>query len=725
MGGNGFPRGMNEPAQTLPPLPDRRERVRAALPGAALAFLLGLATVRFGLVQDDHFLITHNPQIRSLASAGEILATPYSRYADLSGLRFDWRPLPILTFAVEHAVVGTRPFLYHFDNALLHAAVTFLAGLLAARIARHAGVAFWTGLVFAVLPVHGDNVAGVTERSSLLAMLCGLGFLLGHGASRPAHRAISALLLFLALLSKESAIAFPAFALLLDLREQGRPAFSPAPLARRYLPSLSAGTLYLGLRVALVGAATYPENAAYFSGTPWTSVWPTMGRFFVVAYLLPSWLGYHRSSDYSFRSFPTSTPDDATGWILLAATAATALGVAVAFLRERRPWQLGILWFLGGLLPVSNLFVRLLLIGAERLLYVPSFGVALVLGCGIHAASRPERAPSIRAAARTVAALYLAWCALQFLAGVSSWRSERDFYDGVLAACPDNVLARAGRARLARDAESLAAARGDAAHAVRVAPEATEIRFTLGWVLLRSGLPEAAAFAARQGLALDASAAHKGYTLLGQCLEAQGRIDPALDAYTQALSIRPRWAPARIAAASVRLRRGEPGPASELIAPALEADADDAWAAALAVRALSASGRHAEAAALAARPPLGIADSAPARFARAALKLDSGSAGSAADLLGPELPGREESPLSRLLRAEILDRLGDAPGAESQRRRARPGGDGLDRLEALPEPERRTAQLLALQEVRALTLELPALKPIAAEIDAILESVGR
>jgi hypothetical protein len=38
----------------------------------------------------------------------------------------NYHPLTMLTLAIEYALVGEKPWLYHFDNLLLHTANSFL-----------------------------------------------------------------------------------------------------------------------------------------------------------------------------------------------------------------------------------------------------------------------------------------------------------------------------------------------------------------------------------------------------------------------------------------------------------------------------------------------------------------------------------------------------------------------------------------------------------------------
>ena len=691
-----------------------RTALPVALPAALLALVTALGTLRYGFVQDDFFLVPANPQIRSLANLPEIFATPYSRYAGLAGMTYDWRPLPIATFCVEYRLVADDPWLYHLDNVLLHAAASALVALLAWRITGDPWPATMTGVLFALMPVHADNVANITERSGLLAAGFGFAFLLGHGARSSGARAAAGAALFLALLSKESAVAFPVLALLIDFRE--RASFAPRPLLSRWLPAAVALGAWFALRAALIGGVAYQPGLHYFHDVPVERVLPTMGRFFLQSYLAPCLLAFHRSSDYSFRSFPTSAADDLLGWIALAVATAAGVALFIRFLRARSPAVLGALWFLAALLPVANLLVRILVIGAERLLYAPSFGLALA-GGAIAARLTASDVPRLRRTlAAGIAVLYVAGSALGLLEGYSGWRSERAFYDGVLASCPENVLALSGRALLAREPEDFPQALEDAERAIRIAPSAPEMRYALGWTLLHAGFPEAAAFAARQGIALDAHALHKGHSLLAQCLQAQGDDAGAFAAYGDVLRLRPNDGHARHERTAIVFASGTLLEAYDDVRAARAADPDHPWSAALQARVLAHSGRAEEGELVALRPPLGNPEQPPTLVARAGILLETGNPVLAVDLLRRAIERDPDARLAHAWLAEALERTRDREGAEAERIRSRPGGRSLWREMRRPPDLAADRRRAERARVLGLTLDLPALLPLAEEI---------
>src|SRR5581483_4297857 len=93
-----------------------------------------------------------------------------------------FRPVPLLTYALERALVG-RPSapVARAVNALLHALCSLAALALFASIAKDRRAGLIGALIFAAHPLHAEAVAGVVGRAEVLALLLGFAALLLHG----------------------------------------------------------------------------------------------------------------------------------------------------------------------------------------------------------------------------------------------------------------------------------------------------------------------------------------------------------------------------------------------------------------------------------------------------------------------------------------------------------------------------------------------------------------
>jgi len=137
----------------------------------AVAVALYLPAVRYDFVQDDRVIVVGNPAVHSLSAGVHGFSRPYWPPPNSGGL---YRPLTILSYAVDWWAAGGRPWLFHLMNALWHGLATLLVVLVLVRwLPETAALA--AGLVFALHPVHVEAVAGIVGRAELLAAVGLLG----------------------------------------------------------------------------------------------------------------------------------------------------------------------------------------------------------------------------------------------------------------------------------------------------------------------------------------------------------------------------------------------------------------------------------------------------------------------------------------------------------------------------------------------------------------------
>ena len=139
-----------------------------------VAVVLYLPTARYGFVQDDRAIIASNPAAHSIGAALVAFDDPYWPRETGAGL---YRPMTILSYAIDWTVSGGRPGWMHVMNALWHGLASVLLVMLLARWLPPLGAAA-AGLVFAWHPVHVEAVASLVGRAELLAAVGILGSVL-------------------------------------------------------------------------------------------------------------------------------------------------------------------------------------------------------------------------------------------------------------------------------------------------------------------------------------------------------------------------------------------------------------------------------------------------------------------------------------------------------------------------------------------------------------------
>ena len=507
----------------------------------AISFVLFGNTLTNGFVNDDKPLVVENRLLRDAQGWGRIFSSGYWTTHDQSVPEL-YRPLTILSFALNRFALGAGPFGFHLVNVLLHGWICWLVFLLAVTLGGNRWVAWGAGLLFAVHPVHVEAVAPVVGRSELLAAGFALAALLLHcrARARPSNSVRlftgAAVCYLAAVFCKESAVAIPFLAMLSDL---ALPAESRQHSGRQILLPyglyLVASCAYLAARVAVLGAVAasliHPLDnplVAMDRVSALRTALVAAGRYL----LLLVW-PWRLSADYAGSEIHA-----ATGWLdlqLIASLATLALLVGFALIKWRRgrlaPY--GVIFFFLAWLPISNL---LFLIGtplAERLLYLPSVGLALAAGALLEEARRTR--PRIAVGAL---ALLLIASGVRTTLRNRVWHDDGSFAFATAANAPTSAKAQFNLGVFLEEHADPSGAAAAYARAAALAPEWADARFNLAGVLSRtSRLPEAIQAYYR---ALDLQPDDPRIVLnLGYALYQSGRHGEAVQLYQTFLQRHP------------------------------------------------------------------------------------------------------------------------------------------------------------------------------------------
>ncbi len=193
---------------------------------AGLAILLYHRALEFGYVLDDVIVYTENSFVqKGFAGIRDILAHEsftgyFGEQKDLvAGARY--RPLSIVSFAIEYELLGHNPMISHLVNILLYALTATMLYLWLSRLVPTApgvrglpGLAAMASLLFLAHPVHSEAVANIKGRDEIMCLLFSLcaawGWLKFVDRRKPLHALFASTSFLLALFSKENAITFAA-----------------------------------------------------------------------------------------------------------------------------------------------------------------------------------------------------------------------------------------------------------------------------------------------------------------------------------------------------------------------------------------------------------------------------------------------------------------------------------------------------------------------------------
>jgi protein O-mannosyl-transferase len=412
---------------------------RPGLLVAAVAVVAAVGTLANGFVYDDIPIILENPVLHQLASAGTIWRSGYWP----AGLLY--RPITSQLFAVEWAIGGGRPWLFHAVNLLLAVATALAFWRLAVRLLPTLP-ALLAALLFAAHPVHVESVANVVGQAELLASLFTLVAVeryiawSAEGALSPPRRWCLAALTLLAILSKETGYVVPlllAAAELTVARTANRRAVPARELAPAFLLQMGVVVGAILVRIAVLGPTPAAGPAVALR-----SLAPA-DRIVGMLAVVPEWLRLlfwpaHLQAEYGPPALAVTGTWGVPHTLGLALLLAAAAAVSVTW-RKVPVLAFGLAWTAIALLPVSNLLTATGVILAERTLLLPSAGAMLVAGGALAVLLGMLEARGRRVARGALVAAGMALVAagaIRSCLRAPAWRTPEEFFPRLEADAP-------------------------------------------------------------------------------------------------------------------------------------------------------------------------------------------------------------------------------------------------------------------------------------------------
>jgi hypothetical protein len=420
-----------------------RDRVRRLALASSLALALVVYTNALGngFVLDDGGVIVQNPLVTS-SPTWRAFALPYWPDALGGG---QYRPLGILSFALDWHVSGGDPRWFHAVNVLWHAAATLLVGWLAAELLAPVAAGI-VALLFAVHPVHVEAVSNVVGRLEPMAAVFVLAALIAHRRSN----LVAPALFVLALIAKESAVVLLALVAANDMLLERD--WRSALRSRRWL---YAG--YAGVALAYVAtlAAIFHDRAVRIPARALAGA-DVMQRLDIVGRVIPHYVRLliapvELSASYA-PNVISPRPGVSSG--TAAGFAITVLfGIALAVVLRRRRWPVmafSIIWIPVALAPVSNVGFSSGVVLAERTLYLASVGVCIAAGA-VAERFLAHRWPMVAAATASVVLAF----GIRTWTRTPVWRDDRTYLLTLLSDHPESYEAHLAAGRALKGANAL------------------------------------------------------------------------------------------------------------------------------------------------------------------------------------------------------------------------------------------------------------------------------
>ena len=313
---------------------------------------------------DDLHSIVENPSIRSLANIPLFFVDP-ALFSGEDGQGM-YRPVLLVTYAINHALSGYAPWGFHLVNILLHTACSLLVWAISVRLFKESSIGLFCGLLFVVHPVAGEPTNYISSRSESLAAFFYLSTFLLYLKEKedPVSRYGSVLCYILGLLTKSVVITAPATLWLYDRWIMGK----TRPL-KAYLPyGISAACYLLIIQLNQFLPRSLSAPVRNWDVQLWTQAKALL--FYAQTLLVP------HSLNVEPQFFESTSPAEAA---VLTSIALVASLVTLAWIKHRP----GILCFSGawcGLVLLPTLIMPLNMLVNERRLYLPLVGFVWICG---------------------------------------------------------------------------------------------------------------------------------------------------------------------------------------------------------------------------------------------------------------------------------------------------------------------------------------------------------
>ncbi|MAE76387.1 MAG: hypothetical protein CMJ85_05935 [Planctomycetes bacterium] len=414
-----------------------RAQTRLGLAFVILATFLAFSpSLDNGFAMDDRAIARStyddgrpNPMVGRVLPLGEYFTSHYWRgHKEASDL---YRPVTVLSYALCNAAgrdEASQAFVQHAVNLTLHLIATLAVFLLARSIRLGPIGALVAAGGFGVHALHSEAVAAVSGRAELLAFCFGaLGTLAFASRRRLAGGTVAAALLFLALCSKESAIAWIGF---LAVHTLARHEAIPLRLIVRAawqaaLVAVLALGAFLVLRDGALAETVAGHRVLYLvnpiahedTGTRLITAISVLGLG-----LYKTVLPFSLSSDYGVAVLPILHTVTDWRFLLAVIVLVTCLYGGLASVRRRPPLFVATAIFFGFSFLTSNVPIAIGTMFGERLYYTPCLGFAVAAAWVV---TRPKR---WRVAAFILLGVWSAASIVVARDRSASWRDNRTLF---------------------------------------------------------------------------------------------------------------------------------------------------------------------------------------------------------------------------------------------------------------------------------------------------------
>jgi len=355
---------------------------------SSLAAIIYFNSLKNDFVFDDEYIIVNNKLIRSLKNIPRIIGFYEGKFH-----RPHYRPVRVISYAVDYFFSHRNPIGYHISNILCHIITSFLVYLTIFFMIKNYRVALFAAILFVVHPIQTDSVTYLSGRRDILtALFYILGFycfLKFRRYSKIKYIALALLAYLLSFFSKEIAITLPLMFLCYDFLENFQVKSRRLNLSffkqilltlkrvivkYKYLygPLLLAGITF-GLYTVFVAKASH--RIGWYGDSPNLN-FLTVARI-LIFYIKQLFYPVTLNADYSYNAFPVSKSFFEPRTLFSIIALIVILYAILRLLKSHKMYAFCGMWIFITLIPVYQIIPHHELL-AEHYLYLPSLGFCLL-----------------------------------------------------------------------------------------------------------------------------------------------------------------------------------------------------------------------------------------------------------------------------------------------------------------------------------------------------------
>jgi tetratricopeptide (TPR) repeat protein len=347
-----------------------------------IVFILYGKTLSFGYVLDDDLVFKNNQVELGISGIGDIISSGYLE--GFNGQSFSYRPLTLITFAIERSLFSDSIPMSRLVHLLLYAlCIIILYNLLKSWFQDFPDwIIGVIALLYLLHPIHTEVVCNLKSRDELLMCV----FLLGSFQSMNIYLSskkwgwmISSITLaLLAMMSKESAVLYMAFipTTLLTINKLSW----KHSLGYSGLFLLPFAGYFLIRQMVLSGGSLPEEVFLYNNAFVGTDMLDRVANasYLFLFYIWKSFFPMLLTWDYSYSTLTLIELGSAIGIVSILSVVGI-ISTALFYLKREAKYFWLLIGFSLPLLTILNLFILIGANFAERFLFIPSLFAMLFL----------------------------------------------------------------------------------------------------------------------------------------------------------------------------------------------------------------------------------------------------------------------------------------------------------------------------------------------------------